>query len=647
MEKTLFAQAAEIRGKAAPGVFAFTFQTAPSEEKLKQTRGTLFSLIQVEAESEDKGLSLGRELFENLKESFYQGSGSNLKALEGALESLKENLKQREIKGEVIAATLWGSVLYVAKSGNTGLVLARGGGAKEIDFAKAASGALVDKDTIFLTNEGFLKTTDLEVLGKTSEKSDFEEAVSSLQSEYREKEATALAVRLSVQEPIEKPQEILIADLDKQEKGSEAIADFRRGFRLKLPIWRWQVEFLTNVQVGIKVIAAKLAPYVRDFIRKAAFLILSPWLPRPPGVLEDEASRKRKRVIQVVALLAAVLLLSIVVGSVSRVRNASSEKQANMIASVENKLSEAEKIKDSNPAKAASLLSSAEEELGSLPAKDSQVASLRQKLDTLSAEISRIFPANLDTFVDLSSQKGGIAAKSLKLASGFLLISDSGTSSVYRVSLKDKGVSVLVSEQKDLQNIATSKDLLYFQTKSEIRKVDIQTKAEKKVAAASSKWQKLIGADTYRDNLYLLDAGAKQIWKYVPASADALSGPQTYFSESFSETPVSFAVDGSVWVATKADLLKFFAGKKQKFEIKNLPRSFSEIADVYTKEGFANLYILDKGVGGLFVIEKASGKYSALYTEDKIKEASSVAVDETNRVVYALIGNTVYSFNLK
>ena len=648
MEKTLFAQTAEIRGKTAAKLFTATFQLAPSEERLKQTRGTLFFLSQVEADSENQGLSLGRELFENFKEAFYQGVGSNLKALEVALENLKASLRQREIKGEAIAATLWGSVLYVAKTGNTGLFLARGGGAKEIDFAKVASGALADKDTVLLANEGFIKAVNLETLGGTSERSDFEEAVAALQNEYREKEATAFVIRLTVQEPIERPQAVLIADLDKQEETEgELTESLRRKIPLRLPTWRLRFDFLANIQLGFKAVVAKLAPRVKEYGRAAAFVILSPWLPRPPGVLEDNASRKRKRVIQVVTLLAAVLLLSIVVGSISRARNTTAEKRQNAIASVEGKLSKAEKLKDSDPANAATLLASAEEELSNLPTKDPKVVSLQEKLDILSAEISRIFPVNLGTFVDLSSQKGGIAAKTLKLAAGFLFASDTGTGSVYRLNLKSKEISILVSEKKDLQNIAATKDLLYFQTKGEVRGVDIQTKVEKKAASASAKWQKLASADTYRDNLYLLDSGAKQVWKYVPAADETLGGPQSYFSESFTETPVSFAVDGSVWMVTKSNLFKFFGGKKQKFEVKNLPRAFSEIADVYTREGLANLYILDKGGSGLFVIEKASGKYSALYTDDKLKEATSVAVDEANRIAYVLAGNIVYSFNLK
>jgi len=125
MEKTLFAQTAEIKGKDAADSFTASFQFTPTEEKLKQTRGSLFFLSQVKAPSLEKALPINRELFEFFRGRFYTGVGSNLKALEEALDHLKEFLKNREMQAEILVATLWGSVLYVAKTGSVGLLLAR------------------------------------------------------------------------------------------------------------------------------------------------------------------------------------------------------------------------------------------------------------------------------------------------------------------------------------------------------------------------------------------------------------------------------------------------------------------------------------------------------------------------------------------
>jgi hypothetical protein len=398
--------------------------------------------------------------------------------------------------------------------------------------------------------------------------------------------------------------------------------------------------------MGIKKVSATLAPIAKECLRKGATIILSPWLPRPPGALGNDEARKRKRIVQIAAVLVVILALSFLGGSINRSRHNAAEKREKAIASIENKLTEAEKLKDVDSANAASLLSEAEEELNKLPAKDPKVARLAERVSVLSTEISRIYEVNVETFVDLSALKGKIEAKKLRIAGNFLFVLDTGTGSVYKVDVTSKKASILVSEKGDLQNIAATPDTIYTQSKDGVRRVDVQTKVEKKLAAAAAKWKKLIAADSYRGNLYLLDSEAKQIWKYMPAG-EGLSGPANYFSESFNEVATSFAVDGSVWVATKNTLLKFSSGKKQTFEVKNLPQSYSEIAEVYTSEGNANLYIFDKGAGGLFIIEKSSGNYSGLYMADKLKEASSAVVDEAKKVVYVLAGNTIYTFNLK
>jgi len=644
MEKTLFAQTAEVKGKEAASTFTSTFQFVPTEENLKQTRGSLFFLSQVKVPSEEKASPLNRQLFEIFRGKFYAGAGSNLRALEEALENLKEFLKEQEIEADVLVATLWGSVLYVAKTGSVRLFLARSGSVKEVDFAKVASGALEDKDIIFLASGEILNTTDHQRLGKICEKDDFADIASSLQNEYREKEVVALAVRLSVQEPIEKPQEVLIADLD------EAEEEFKPPFARKLPL-RWptlhlNLFFLRNLKFWFNRGIDKTAPFVKEYSRKAAFLILSPWLPREPGVLGDDEARKRKRIIEIAAVLIIVLLASVFITAFNRSRGAEAERKEKAIVAVEQKLSEAESLKNVNQASAANLITEAEKELESLPAKDPKVVSLREKVKSLSAEISGVYQASLETFADLSSQKGGIASQKLKLAGSFLFVLDTGTGTIYRVDQKNKEVAILVSEKKDLQTIVAAPGFLYFQTKEGVKRVDTQTKIEKNQVGSSQKWQKIVDAGTYRNNLYLLDATAKQIWKYTPAG-EGLVGPQNYLAESPAEVPVAIAIDGSVWLVSKNNLFKYFGGRNQKIELKGLPQSLIEIVDIYTREGVANLYILDKGAGGVFVIEKASGNYSAFYKDEKLKNARSIAVDEAGKTVYCLIENTIYLFSFK
>ena len=126
-----------------------------------------------------------------------------------------------------------------------------------------------------------------------------------------------------------------------------------------------------------------------------------------------------------------------------------------------------------------------------------------------------------------------------------------------------------------------------------------------------------------------------------------MGGPTAYFTQEFKHQAVSFAVDGSVWVATKSEIFKFFGGKEDKFAVKDAPVGFNNIANIYASESTANLYILDRGEGGVFVIEKSSGKYLGLYKSSALTQAEAISVDEAKKTAYILVEDSIITFKLK
>lgn len=648
----MFSQTSEIRGKKEDGAATFTFQSTPDEEELKQTRGSLFFLIALAGDQpEDKKLILARQLFDSFKNYFYTASGSNLKVLEEALNQFSASLKQQALKADLVIGNLWGSVLYVTKLGDTGVVLVRDGKARKIEVVRTASGVLKDKDTVFFVDPKFLANVGIDFLGQFASGDDFNELVRTIKQAVQEREGTAFCVRLSVQEPVETVQPVFIADLDK-DKGSGVVLVVTRSEVWKekiLPFFRAlpnKLSFLDKYWVKAKELTRKAAPYVKEALRRISFFILSPWLPPQPGELGDRTVRKRQRVFQIVVFLAALLLISIVVGFVNHNSRQSREKYEKAINTIENKLEDAENLKDINSAQAATYLQEAADALDKLSENDLKVKELQKKLESLFAQINKIFSVTLTNAADLSVLKGGVKTSGLKFASGAVLVLDSGTGSVYKVDLATSEPSIIVSEKKGLQNIAVSGSALYTQTNDGIFKVDIETGAETSVTSASQEWKKIIAADAYRGNLYLLDPTANQIWKYVPAG-NGLGGPQNYFSQELKFDPTSFAVDGALWVSSKDKIFKFFAGGEDPFSITNLPKPFADIANIFTGEGLKNLYILDKGQSGIFVVEKSSGKYLGFYKNKDLKDADAIVVNEAAKTVYVLVKDGVKSLRLK
>jgi hypothetical protein len=652
MEKSLFAQVGEIHGKKQEGTFSTSFQYTPTDERLKQLRGMVFALVEVKAESEDKGLAVSKGIFDSFKTAFFEATGSNLKAMEEAVDSVKEAIDKDGVAAQLLIACLWGSVLYIGRTGDSSLFLARDGEAKKINFSKVASGSLTDRDGIFLTDSAFSENIDTQILGKIASKEEFNESLDDIRGEIKEKGGEALYVRLSVQEPVEKTYPVLIADLDKEEGAGVPIGK-EEGKKLdetikealnKIPRPKVNFDFLSNVWFRAKLETRKILSALKPYVRKALFVILSPWLPRLPGELEEEASRKKKRIAEIALVLIAVLLLSISIGFISHSRSVAKEKFNNTVSSVESKLSEAENLEKLDPNKAASLVSEAGNELNKLSgSKDPKVKALREKLSGLLTKISRIYNPDTKLVSDMSLLKGKIDVKNIKTGSGVTYALDVNSGSIYKIP-QGGSPEIFVSEKKGLQNFSSRGSGIYIQTKDGIETVD-QDGNESKQIGNSSSWKNLIEAETYKENFYLLDSDAHQVWRYV-STGTALGGPQKYLAENFNGQAVSFAIDGSVWIATKDNVFNFFGGKKQEFSVKNQPREISEIADIYTKEEISNLYILDKGLGGVFVFDK-TGDYQALYLNNNLKNSRSLVVDESKKIIYFLAQNILYSFKLQ
>ena len=85
----------------------------------------------------------------------------------------------------------------------------------------------------------------------------------------------------------------------------------------------------------------------------------------------------------------------------------------------------------------------------------------------------------------------------------------------------------------------------------------------------TSAWGKIVSADTYLGNLYLLDAEKKEVWKYV-SILSGVSSPQTYLNDSKGDIGDISAMtsDGTFWLGNRdGGIFKFGSGSRQKFEI--------------------------------------------------------------------------------
>ncbi len=173
------------------------------------------------------------------------------------------------------------------------------------------------------------------------------------------------------------------------------------------------------------------------------------------------------------------------------------------------------------------------------------------------------------------------------------------------------------------------------------------------VLPSSQAWVEPRAIAIYQRDLYILDSGANEIWRY-PASGDAYaSDPQRYFTDV--EPQLGDAIDmeidtnGNVYVLhTSGQISKYFFGRPQSFAFEGLPQPIARPTSLFLNLSPFNraFFIADPGGGRLYTTA-LTGAFLRNYkdTEDEVFEALSGVynVDQPPNV-YVTAGNRLYTF---
>ncbi|MGE5263523.1 MAG: hypothetical protein ACM3S0_09090 [Acidobacteriota bacterium] len=172
-----------------------------------------------------------------------------------------------------------------------------------------------------------------------------------------------------------------------------------------------------------------------------------------------------------------------------------------------------------------------------------------------------------------------------------------------------------------------------------------------RAASDGSQWARVTMASSYVGNLYLLDPGKNQIWKYVASAEGVWSSAVTYFAPGVNvdlSAAVDMAIDGDVWVQRgDGSVWRFSAGKLADFAPRDLETPISKSAALFTAKETAWLYVADVGNQRIVQFDKVTGKFIRQFKpRGEIRESfnalKTFAVDETSKRLFFINGNQAY-----
>jgi hypothetical protein len=173
----------------------------------------------------------------------------------------------------------------------------------------------------------------------------------------------------------------------------------------------------------------------------------------------------------------------------------------------------------------------------------------------------------------------------------------------------------------------------------------------------SENWIDPVAIHVWRGNLYVLDPGANQIWRYTPAGGSYQGVPQEYFAGQTRpdiRQAVDFAIDtnGAIYVLFgNGGMGKYISGEAQAFAFANFP-SGQELGltnGMYlsTSPISQSIYLASQPNRTVYEVTQAGTfmRSYRTYEEESFESLSAVVAEPSLQLVYALSGNSVFVFN--
>ncbi|MHB1294770.1 MAG: NHL repeat-containing protein [Anaerolineae bacterium] len=172
--------------------------------------------------------------------------------------------------------------------------------------------------------------------------------------------------------------------------------------------------------------------------------------------------------------------------------------------------------------------------------------------------------------------------------------------------------------------------------------------------ANSGTWLKPQAIGGYFGNLYVLDPLLSRIFKYEPTDNAYTLPPTDYVGPQMGVDltgAVDMAIDGNLYVLfADGQVIKFFEGEVLPFSMQGLPTAMSSPTSIHVSgeqepdaEGF--VYVTDAGNQRIVQFDKTGNfirQYQADSNQTQMDDLKAVYVDEQNKRMYILNGNTLW-----
>ena len=375
-----------------------------------------------------------------------------------------------------------------------------------------------------------------------------------------------------------------------------------------------------------------------DTMTTAPVTSTSPSLPRPPFTLPMG---------MIARITAGTIVLAIIgLGGwfiIERVQEAQNKKTYETIATTSKKLAQLPGQLIENPKESADVLEQIGADISALekkslsPENERAVRALSHDYRQIRDTVGSMEMTADEPFFDMRLISAHAAASKMSMAGDQLVIIDEKNNKLYAISATDKSVEQFTPAKDTKPILATAvNDTVVYADRN---KGLVQSKSSGSFTNIVKKiqlWKQPVALTSYGSNIYLLDEGADELFKYTPIEggySDALSYIQSGSSIDLNGAK-SVAIDFSVYLLTASGLFKFEGGNRVDFA---LPESVepATLVGAFTNADNDYLYLLAPARSRIIVLDKEGKLYKSIFNR-RLKDVRYFCVldDTTILVLY-------------
>lgn len=366
---------------------------------------------------------------------------------------------------------------------------------------------------------------------------------------------------------------------------------------------------------------------------------------RQEGEVEwKENSKRKKWAVTLGVVFLVILFISLVTGSIKIRREAGLKKWKEFSEPIEKSLSEAVGLVQLNPSGAKKLVEDARVTYGIKNSEFSkgnhakELVDLGKKIEVTWTLISGEKESQVEEVARIDLVRQGFKGGRMHLIKDKqLVVLDEGMGVVVTIELSAKDIKVAAGKGEGLgwSDAIGDNSLMMVLNGSGVRNAINGQDLIKFDAAVV----KPVAFDRFGGNVYILDQGNKEIFKYA-AIGDGFGERSRWLKQdqSMSFEPVDMAIDSDIWVVSaEGEVEKFRRGSKEQFAISGLTAGM-KISRMAIEIDGDKMALLDSVSGAVAVCSKTTGACSQLLKSEKLREVKDIEFDTQGNLLVLLPG---------